>query len=152
MTQDPRSRQDSPPATPNRARIQIFETASSRHTIQQGVGVKDISRLLAAHGAGATSIELAFDLVLHEIVVETAETIHATGAAILWQREGEMVCRAATGTGAPELGASVDLELELASACLKNGQVQICRDAHSDSRFMMGTRRPLEARSMLFAP
>ena len=150
MTQDPRLRTDSSRATPTSPQLQTFEAESSRNAIQQGV--RDISRTLAAHGAGSASIELAFDLVLHEIIVEAREATRATGAAIVWMRDGELVCRATTGENAPELGARVDSRSELAAACISTAQIQTCRHVNGDSRFDADRYGPLGVRAMLFAP
>ncbi len=151
MTQDPRSRRDSPPVIPSRPKNQIFESSSTQFAMQGEIG--DLSCMLAAHGAGSASMELAFDLVLHEILVEAAEATRATGAAIAWVRGGEMVCRATTGTDAPELGYRVDVESGLGAVCINTGQMQVCGDVHADKLRNQGEpHRSLGTRSILFAP
>ena len=149
MSQDPRLRADSPIATSTRHSVSVpSETPSSHHANRRGV--KEISRTLAAHGAGAASTELALDLVLHEIVVEAREATRATAASIAWVRDGEMVCRATTGDNAPDLGTRTDITSSIASACINTHRVQISRDPEIDS--WVEAYRQLGVRSMLFAP
>lgn len=149
MSQNPRLRADSPIATSTRHPVSApSETASSHHANQRSV--KDISRTLAAHGAGAASTELALDLVLHEIVVEAREATRATAASIAWMRDGEMVCRATTGDNAPDLGTRIDIRSNIASACINTHRVQVSRDPEIDS--WVEAYRQLGVRSMLFAP
>jgi hypothetical protein len=50
------------------------------------------------------SAGLALDVVLNEIVEQACAVTSATGAAIILERDGEMVCRASSGVTAPELG------------------------------------------------
>jgi TonB family protein len=151
MTQDPRLRVDSlGAASPRHVQQDPSQDPPSARSIQPGM--QDILRTLAAHGAGAGSTELAFDLVLHEIVEEARETTQATGAAIAWMRDGEMVCRATTGINAPNLGVRVDIGSGLAGACNETGQIQTCRDTDTDSRVNAEACRQLGVRSMLFAP
>lgn len=151
MSQDPRFRVDISIAASTRKEISNHsETPSSSRGIQREI--RDISRTLAANGAGAASAELALDLVLHEIVVDVREVTRATGASIAWMRGGRLVCRATTGDYAPELGVRVDVDSTLAGACVQTRQIQVCRDTHADSRFDADEYVRVGVRSMLFAP
>jgi len=151
MTQDPRSREYPIGAVSARQERQdVAEGSSTSHAIQPGI--KHILHTLAAHGAGPASAELAFDLVLHEIVEEAREATQATGAAIAWIRDGEMVCRATTGETAPNLGVRVDMRSGLAAESVDTGQIQNCRDTETDSRVPPETYRQLGVRSMMLAP
>jgi TonB family protein len=151
MTQDPRSREYPIGAVSARREHQdVAEGSSTSHAIQPGI--KHILHTLAAHGAGPASAELAFDLVLHEIVEEAREATQATGAAIAWIRDGEMVCRATTGETAPHLGVRVDTRSGLAAESVDTGQIQNCRDTETDSRVNPKTYRQLGVRSMMLVP
>src|SRR6266481_8592552 len=72
----------------------------------------ELAALFAAHSGGAFSAEvsadLALEIVLNEIVEQACLATGATGAAIILERDGEMVCRASTGSTAPELGLRLD--------------------------------------------
>jgi TonB family protein len=114
--------------------------------------ITEIARKLAAHGGGATSLDLAFDLVLHGIVEQARAVSGATGSAIALNRDGKMVCRATTGENAPDLGVSVGAASGLTGICLKTGAIQHCQDTESDSRVEPETCRRLGVRSMLLIP
>ncbi len=119
---------------------------------QTSSDITDIARKLAAHGGGTGSLDLALDLVLHDIVERAREATGATGAAIALAREGEMVCRATTGENAPDLGVRVETTSGLVGACLHTGEIQYCRDAESDSRVNREACQRLGVRSMLVLP
>lgn len=112
----------------------------------------EIARKLAAHGGGAVSLELAFDLFLHGIVQQARAASGAMGAAIALNRDGKLVCRATTGENAPDLGVSVGVASGLTRDCLKTGAIQHCQDTESDSRVDPETCRRLGVRSMLLIP
>jgi len=136
-----RSGSDKPP---NRATT-FFST---EHT----GNVTEVAQALAAHGGGAVSVDLAFDLVLNELVQHSRDATGATGAAIALLRDGEIVCRATAGDNAPDLGVRVETTSSLAGACLSTGQIQQCRDTDTDPRVNPEVCRQLGVRSMLIAP
>jgi len=114
--------------------------------------IRQVAKTLAEHGADAVAFDLALDLVLNEIVQQALHTTDATGAAIALTRDGEMVCRATTGTNAPDLGVKVEMDSGLSGACLRSGQIQDCADSETDQRVNAETCRQLGVRSMLIAP
>ncbi|HLZ43921.1 MAG TPA: TonB family protein [Candidatus Sulfotelmatobacter sp.] len=114
--------------------------------------ISQVARTLAEHGGGAVAFDLALDLVLNEIVEQARSATGATGAAIALTREGEMVCRATTGTNAPDLGVRVETDSGLSGECLKSGEIQHCSDTESDPRVNAEACRQLGVRSMLIAP
>jgi hypothetical protein len=70
------------------------------------------TRFSAQSGGGLSpelSADLALEIVLNEIVEQACLATGATGAAIVLEREGEMVCRASSGSTAPELGSRLDI-------------------------------------------
>ena len=95
---------------------------------------------------------LAFDLVLNDLVEQVREASGATGAAIALIRDGEMVCRATSGENAPHLGVRVETGSGMVAACLATGEIQLCRDAETDSRVNAEACQRLGVRSMLIAP
>lgn len=127
-------------------------SASSSLATDSSQDITEIARKLVAHGGGAASLDLAFDIVLHGIVEQARAASGATGAAIALNREGKMVCRATTGENAPDLGVRVEAGSRLTVICLKTGAVQHCRDTESDPRVEPETCRPLGVRSMLLVP
>ena len=128
------------------------ESSADSLTTDSLQDIREIARKLAAHGGGAASLDLAFDLVLHGIVQQARAVSGATGAAIALNRDGKMVCRATSGENAPDLGVSVGAASGLTGSCLKAGAIQLCQDTESDSRVEPDTCRRLGVRSMLLIP
>ena len=98
------------------------------------------------------SAGLALDVVLNEIVEQACLATGATGAAIILERDGEMVCRATSGANAPELGARLGSERGLTAECIKTRQAQRCDDAQADPRADVEASRILGVRSVLVLP
>ena len=112
----------------------------------------DLNQFLERQIAAGFPPELAFDLVLHELVVCAATSTAASSAALALARGNEMVCRAATGLQAPDLGVPLNMQEGLSGACLRTCQPQLCMDAESDSRVDAEAAFRLGIRSMLIVP
>jgi TonB family protein len=113
------------------------------------------ARFAASSGAGLSrelSTELALEIVLHEIVEQACLATGATGAAIVLQRDGEMVCRASSGPTAPGLGARLDGGSGLSGECIRTREVQRCEDAWVDPRADGEASRRLGVRSVVIFP
>jgi TonB family protein len=98
------------------------------------------------------STELALQVVLNEIVEQACLATGATGAAVLFERNGEMECRATFGTNAPELGSRLDGESGLTVECIRTHQVQHCDDAQADPRANVEASHQLGTRSVMVFP
>lgn len=114
--------------------------------------VTQVAQTLAAHNGGEAFVDLAFDLVLNDVVERGRDATGATGAAVALLRDGELVCRATTGGSAPDLGVRVETKTGLAAACLTTGQIQQCLDTEIDPRVNAEACRRLGVRSMLIVP
>ena len=112
----------------------------------------DLTRLLEQHVAAAFPPDIALDLVLNELVSRAADATRASGAALALFRGDEMVCRAATGLHAPDLGIPLNTSEGLSGACVRSRLPQLCNDAESDPRVDPATSRRLGIRSMLIVP
>jgi TonB family protein len=112
----------------------------------------DLNQILQRQIAAGFPPELAFDLVLHELVVRAAAATDASAAALALVRGNEMVCRAATGLQAPDLGVPVNTDEGLSGACVRTRQAQLCHDAESDPRVDADAARRLGISSMLIVP
>jgi TonB family protein len=112
----------------------------------------DLNSLLEQHVQAGFPPDLALDLVLNELVVRTADATHATGAALALVRGDEMVCRAATGSHAPDLGVPLNTRDGLSGACVHTRSPQLCTDTESDPRVDPVASRRLGIRSMLLVP
>lgn len=116
----------------------------------------ELAERFSAHSGGGLSKEssanLALEIVLNEIVEQACLATGATGAAIVLERGGELVCRASTGANAPALGVRLGTDAGLTGACVKTLQIQRCDDAQSDSRADMEASRWLGIRSVMVLP
>jgi len=116
----------------------------------------ELAAKFSAHSGGGLSQELSTDLaleiVLNEIVEQACLATGATGAAIVLERDGELVCRASAGSTAPDLGVRLGSETGLSGACVKTRETQRCDDAQSDSRTDREACRMLGVRSVMILP
>ena len=78
----------------------------------------------------------------------------ASGAAIALRRDGrnDMLCRASTGTNAPELGALLSTEFGLSGESVRTRQLLRCDDAERDSRVNRDVCRQMGIASVLVMP
>jgi TonB family protein len=113
--------------------------------------VRQLAQTVEAHGGGAVSLDVAFDLALYEVVEQAKTACRATGSAIALERGGEFICRAASGA-APDLGVRVETSSGLVAECLHTAQAQHCADTETDARVNADACRWLGVRSMLMAP
>lgn len=98
------------------------------------------------------SAELALEILLNEIAEQACLATGATGAAIALQRDGEMVCRATSGTTAPDLGSRVDLMSGLSGQCVLTRQTQRCEDVMSDPQADVAASERLGVRAVIVTP
>lgn len=112
----------------------------------------DLAHLLEQHAAAGFPPDLALDLVLNELVVRAADAAQATAAALALLRNDQMVCRAATGRHAPDLGTPLETRNGLSGACVRTRAPQLCADTESDPRIDPIISRRLGIRSMLVVP
>ena len=116
----------------------------------------DLAARFAAQSGGGLSAELSADLaleiVLNEIVDQACLATGATGAAIVLQRGGEMVCRASSGSTAPQLGARLDTASGLSGECIRTRRTQRCDDVLSDQRVDLEASQRLGVRSVMVMP
>src|ERR1035437_3245654 len=96
--------------------------------------------------------DLALNLVLQVLVMRAVDATGASSAALALARGGEMICRAATGLHAPDLGVPPNTGDDLSGACLSTRQPQFCVDTESDPRVESAMARRLGIRSMLIVP
>jgi N-acetylmuramoyl-L-alanine amidase/putative methionine-R-sulfoxide reductase with GAF domain len=94
--------------------------------------------------------------VLYEVLQLVAERAlalaGADGVAIALVQEGEIICRATTGTIAPEIGARLDPQCGLSGICFLSGETVRCDDAENDARVNVAASRDLHARSIIAVP
>lgn len=87
------------------------------------------------------------------VITERAQSLtRGTGAAVALASQGSLTCWASTGTGAPGLGAAVDVSTGFSGGCIRTGKTLRCDDADSDPRVDRAACRRLNIRSMVAAP
>ena len=112
----------------------------------------DPTLTLEQHRLAGFPPDLALDLVLNTLVVRAAEAIHANSAALALGSGDEMVCRAATGPLAPDVGVTLNTRDSLSGACLETRQPQLSVDTEFDPRVDPALSHRLGIRSILIVP
>jgi len=112
----------------------------------------DPTLTLEQHRLAGFPPDLALDFVLNTLVVRAAEAIHANSAALALASGDEMVCRAASGPLAPDLGVTLNTRDGLSGACLETHQPQLSVDTEFDPRVDPALSRHLGIRSILIVP
>jgi len=130
----------------------MFPQPMSRSEFHPDDSLTDPTRILEEHLRAGFPADLALDLVLNEIVVRAAEATRASAAALALARGDDMVCRAATGNLAPDLGAPLNTRDGLSGACLETRQPQLSVDTEFDPRVDPAVSRRLGIRSILIVP
>ncbi len=95
-----------PPAAPEGPPSATESAGLPRNIAGFESDLAELAAKFAAHGGDSfpadLSAELALEIVLNEIVEQACLATGATGAAVVLERDGEMVCRASSGPTAPE--------------------------------------------------
>jgi TonB family protein len=130
----------------------MFPQPMSRSDFCPDDSSRDLTGILEQHVRAGFPHELALDLVLNELVVRAAEATRAAAAALALLRGDEMVCRAATGQLAPDLGVPLNTRDGLSGACLQTRQPQLSVDTEFDPRIDPIVSRRLGIRSILIVP
>jgi TonB family protein len=130
----------------------MFPQPMSRPEFRPDESRPDLARLLEENLLAGFPLDLALDLVFNELVVRAAEATHASAAALALARGDEMVCRAATGHLAPDLGIPLNTRDGLSGACLQTRQPQLSVDTEFDPRVDPAISRRLGIRSILIVP
>ena len=130
----------------------MFPQPMSRSEFYPDDSRRDLTHTLEQHLAAGFPPDLALDLALNELVARAAAATHATAAALALVRGDEMVCRAATGHLAPDLGIPLNTRDGLSGACLETGQPQLSVDTEFDPRVDPAISRRLGIRSILIVP
>src|SRR5579863_6125126 len=132
----------------------VFRSSTDDATFEADFA--DLAARFAAQSGGGLSPELSADLaleiVLNEIVEQACLATGASGAAIVLDREGEMICRASSGSTAPALGSKLDTSSGLSGECFKTQRTQWCDDALSDRRADTAASERLGVRSVVVMP
>jgi TonB family protein len=130
----------------------MFPQPMSRFEFRPDDSHPDLARVLEQNLLAGFPPDLALDLVLNELVVRAAKATRASSAALALARDDELVCRAATGPLAPDLGVPLSTRDGLSGACLQTHQPQLSVDTEFDPRVDPAVSRHLGIRSILIVP
>jgi len=130
----------------------MFPQPMSRSEFRADDSHLDLTRALEQYLLAGFPPDLALDLVLNELVVRAADATGASSAALALFRGEEMVCRAATGNLAPDLGVPLNTRDGLSGACLQTRQPQLSADTEFDPRVDPSVSGRLGIRSILIVP
>ena len=92
------------------------------------------------------------DAVLRLITESALSLTGASGAALAFLTDDEMICRARAGEPAPPLGAPVDVQQGLSGECVRTGLLVQCRDMENDPRIDPEIGRRLGIGSLIAVP
>jgi hypothetical protein len=106
---------------------------------------------------GRSLVEMAqrdLDAALQLLADRAQYITGASGAAIALRRDGrnDMLCRASTGTNAPELGALLSTEFGLSGESVRTKRALRCDDAERDARVNREVCRQLGIASVVVMP
>jgi TonB family protein len=130
----------------------MFPQPMSRSEFRPDDSHPDLTCVLEQNLLAGFPPDLALDLVLNELVVRAAKASRAGSAALALARDDELVCRAATGPLAPDLGVPLSTRDGLSGACLQTRQPQLSVDTEFDPRVDPAVSRHLGIRSILIVP
>ncbi len=96
--------------------------------------------------------QFVLDEVLQLVSDRALAITGADGVAIALADGNAIVCRASSGTIAPDAGVRLDPNSGFSGACLTSGHIVRCDDSENDSRVNVETCRRLGTRSMVAVP
>jgi len=154
MQSNPTSRSD--PSQPSSSAPEGSFHGPADGDFEFAPGFAELAARFAAPSGGGLSPELSADLaleiVLNQIVEQACLATGADGAAIVLQRDGEMVCRASSGSTAPTLGSRLDTSSGLSGECVRTLHTQRCGDVLTDPRANVEASERLGVRSVMVMP
>jgi L-methionine (R)-S-oxide reductase len=103
-------------------------------TIQEYNSQKLGDTAMAPTAQPAELLDCVPNHLLREIVQQALQSTHATGAAIALKQQGELICRAAAGDFASEIGTVINTKSGFTGVCTSTGTMQLCSNTALDSR------------------
>jgi putative methionine-R-sulfoxide reductase with GAF domain len=105
-----------------------------------------------ASGAGSLRFNGVPRHSYREIVEQALQATHAAGAAIALKQRGELICRAATGDFACEIGKMINAQTGFTGVCASSGTMQLCSNTALDPRVDAGACRKLGVGAIIVVP
>lgn len=123
----------------------------SRNVVPISGGGEILSRLEAVRRE-ILEIGDNLDAILQLITERALSLTEASGAALAFVTDAQMICRARAGKTAPPLGTPVDVTQGLSGQCVRSGLLVSCADTEDDPRIAPGISRALGIGSLMAAP
>jgi putative methionine-R-sulfoxide reductase with GAF domain len=105
-----------------------------------------------ANGASTELLNGVTNHRLGEMVQQALQATHATGAAIAFAQRGLLICGAAAGDFAPEIGKMINTGSGFTGVCASSGTVQLCSNTALDSRLDADACRKLGVSAIIVIP
>ena len=105
-----------------------------------------------ASGAGTPRFDGVTRDFFREIAQQALRATHAAGAAIALQQQEELICRAATGDFASEIGKMINARTGFTGICASSGTMQLCSNTALDPREDAGACRKLGVGAIIVMP
>ncbi|HYM77394.1 MAG TPA: TonB family protein [Candidatus Dormibacteraeota bacterium] len=119
---------------------------------EMATGPSDDLALLGVLRQGLAAGTQSADSILHAVADAARVLTSADGTALALQTGGTIVCRARSGSVAPELGAPLNTESGISGESLRTATIQICHDARTDDRVDRDVCCGLGIRSIVVIP
>jgi N-acetylmuramoyl-L-alanine amidase len=134
--------------------LQALLAFSSLHEqVRQKRGLAAEQGMTRPTGSDRWHLEpFVLDEVLQLVADRALAVTGADGIAIALAEDNAIVCRASSGTIAPDAGARLDPSSGFSGACLRRGEIIRCDDSERDPRVNVDHCRSLGARSMVAVP
>ena len=84
--------------------------------------------------------------------IDTARDGVTINRLLIFVQQGQIVCRAAAGPIAPDLGVRLDPNSGISGACFRTAEIVRCDDTETDPRVNLQASRRLNTRSMVAVP
>jgi len=92
------------------------------------------------------------DAALQALLQKAQYISNATGAAIALRQGADVVCRAASGSSAPDRGAKLQIKSGLTAECLRSGELLRCDNVMLDPRVDLESCKRLGIESIIITP
>lgn len=105
-----------------------------------------------ASGSSTELLNCVPNHLLLEMVQQALQATRATGAAIALAQQGELICRAAAGDFASEIGKMINTGSGFTGVCASRGTMQLCSNTALDSCVDADACRKLGVSAIIVVP
>src|SRR5690348_13586087 len=117
-----------------------------------GNGRSDVNQTVKRWPKGASAAKTELDSILKRLTERVQYITGATGAALGLLEGTDMVCRATSGTTAPDLGVHLETWKGLSGECVRSGETLRCDNVEFDARVDVESCRRMGVQSIVVTP